>query len=155
LIQQQKAQRLLMINNSQLDVLLVEDDANDAELILRVLESAPLQLHVRWIPDGVMALEFLNGSGGARQLPKVVFMDIKMPKMNGIETLSRIRTIDHLKHLPVVVLTSSAVEIDVHNCYQLGVNSYLVKPVDYALFSETIRLAGQYWAWRNQICATP
>lgn len=140
-------------NTAPLDVLLVEDDANDAELILRVLESQPLQLHVRWIPDGVMALEFLTGAGAARQLPKVIFMDIKMPKMNGIDTLSRIKTLAHLKHLPVVMLTSSAVENDIRNCYELGANSYLVKPVDFTLFSETIRMAGQYWIERNQICA--
>lgn len=144
-----------MHSSPPLDALLVEDDINDAELILRVLESAPLHLHVKWIPDGVMALEFLNNASRAEQLPRVVFMDVKMPKMNGIDTLSHIKSSEALKHLPVVMLTSSAVDTDIRSCYALGANSYLVKPVDFNVFSDTIRLAAQYWTGRNQVCATP
>jgi len=99
-----------------------------------------------------MALDFLT-VGTASQMPKVIFMDIKMPKMNGIETLSRIKRTARLRHLPVVMLTSSAVESDVRSCYESGANSYLVKPVDYALFSEAIGMAGRYWTQRNQVCS--
>lgn len=136
-------------DNTSLDVLLIEDDANDAELILRVLETVPLNLNVKWIADGVTALDYLRDA--ARQLPKVIFMDIKMPKMNGIETLSHIKSAAQFKHVPVVMLTSSGVETDIRRCYGLGANSYLVKPVDYGLFSDTIRLAAHYWIERNQI----
>ncbi len=101
------------------------------------------------VRDGAEALEFLFGNG-VRNLPKLILLDLKLPKVNGIEVLNRIKGDDRTKMIPVVVLTSSREDSDLVTCYQLGVNSYIVKPVDFAQFTESIRQLGLYWLLLNE-----
>ncbi|MCG6537531.1 MAG: response regulator, partial [Syntrophales bacterium LBB04] len=106
------------------------------------------------VTDGEEALDFLFGrnqfSKQGRQLPKVIFLDIKLPKLNGLEVLKTIKSDEHLHHIPVVMLTSSVEDPDIKAAYELGANSYVVKPVDFGNFSETINNLGMYWLVVNQ-----
>jgi CheY-like chemotaxis protein len=137
------------------EILLVEDNPNDAEITLRALKRANFANHVRWLKDGEEALEFLFSEGqfedNPRPRPRVMLLDIKMPKVDGIEVLQRIKSDARTRSIPVVMLTSSKEENDLVRSYDLGVNSYLVKPVDFQRFSEEITRVGYYWVAINQM----
>ena len=136
-----------MADPEQLDILLVEDNPNDAELTLRALKKSPLDVRLKIARDGAEAIEFLLG-GGPR--PKVVFLDLKLPKIDGIEVLRRIRADERIQSLPVVVLTSSQEERDIAECYKQGVNSYVVKPVEFEQFHKAVTELGAYWLVLNK-----
>ena len=136
-------------------ILLVEDEPADAELCLRSLGRQGLTSGIAWVKDGAEALEFLRAKGrytGRRrdELPRVVFLDLKLPRIDGFEVLQRIRADEVLRTVPVVVLSSSAEERDVVECYRLGANSFVTKPVDFARFQQVIGELGSYWLLVNR-----
>lgn len=135
-----------------LEILLVEDNPNDVELTLHVFRQHRLANHVKVARDGAEAIDFLFGNCSDRceRLPKVILLDLKLPKVNGLEVLARIKADPRAKSIPVVVLTSSREDRDLRLCYELGVNSYIVKPVDFAQFTEAIRQLGLYWLVLNE-----
>ncbi len=136
-------------------VLLAEDDPNDVALTLRTLSKHGLANDVDVVHDGEAALDYLYRrgpcSGRTGGNPVVVLLDIKMPKVSGIDVLRQIKTDPQLSCLPVVMLTSSAEERDLLQCYDLGVNAYVVKPVDFQEFSEAVRQVGVFWAMVNRL----
>jgi two-component system response regulator len=132
------------------DVLVVEDNPDDVELTLRALRRMSLTNPVRVARDGVEALEVLLGDGTSRPpLPRVVLLDLKLPRVGGLEVLARLRAEERTRTLPVVVLTSSREEPDVRKAYALGVNSYVVKPVEFEKFVDAVGKVGQYWLLLN------
>ena len=135
-------------------VLLVEDSPNDAELTLTALEDSGLSNEVVWVKDGQEALDYLykQGSFSARTdgHPAVVLLDLKLPKLDGLQVLERVKGDSDLKQVPVVMLTSSREEIDVARSYGLGVNAYVVKPVGFPEFVAALRELGLFWAVVNQ-----
>lgn len=130
------------------EILLVEDNAEDLELALRALRRNNLANRISVARDGAEALALLRKPGA--QLPKVVLLDLKLPKLSGIEVLEAIRADERTRVLPVVVLTSSRESPDVRRCYELGVNSYIVKPVDFDAFVKAVAEVGLYWMLLNQ-----
>ena len=137
------------------EILLVEDNPEDAEMTLRVLRKRNLANHLHWVKDGAEALDYLFRRGqyagrDAARLPRLVLLDIKMPKVDGIEVLRRIKA-SPLKTVPVVVMTSSNEERDVVESYRLGANSYIVKPVAFDAFLETVASLGMYWVLTNRV----
>ena len=130
------------------EILLVEDNDEDLELTLRALKQHRLANRIHVARDGAEALEFFRKPGS--QLPKVVLLDLKLPKVSGLEVLQAIRADERTRALPVVVLTSSREEPDVRRCYDLGVNSYIVKPVDFDAFVKAVAEVGLYWLLLNQ-----
>lgn len=137
-----------------IEILLVEDSDADAELVLRALRKGGVVNKVMRLRDGVEAMDFLfregafiERSGGQ---PRLVLLDLKMPRLGGIDVLRRLKVDERTRMIPVVVLTSSAEEQDVAESYRLGVNSYLVKPVEFTAFTSVITKAGLYWAVMNQ-----
>ena len=134
------------------EILLVEDNAQDAELALRALRHGKIANHITVARDGAEALEILlgNSSEHARPAPKVVLLDLKLPKVDGLEVLKRIKTNPRTRLIPVVVLTSSREQNDIVESYRLGVNSYIVKPVDFERFADAVQKAGLYWLLLNQ-----
>jgi two-component system, response regulator len=139
---------------STIDILMVEDNPQDVELSLRALKKHHVANKIFVVTDGEQALDFLHGRNEYaqqnRHLPKVIFLDIKLPKLNGLEVLKAIKSDEHLHHIPVVMLTSSVEDPDIKAAYELGANSYVVKPVDFTNFSETINSLGMYWLVVNQ-----
>lgn len=139
----------------QVDILLAEDTATDAEMTIRALRKRGLANHLVWVKDGSEAIEFLFRQGKFAGLPngkpKLVLLDVKMPKVDGIEVLRRIRQDDNLRSIPVVMLTSSAEERDVLESYRLGANSYIVNPVDTLDFDKVISDTGFYWMLVNKV----
>jgi CheY-like chemotaxis protein len=137
------------------EILLVEDSATDAEMTIRSLKRRGLANQLVWVRDGAEALDFIYCSGSYEKRrnghPKLVLLDLKMPKVNGIEVLQRLKSDESTRAIPVVMLTSSAEESDVVKSYQLGVNSYLVKPVDFGEFTEAVVQMGLYWAVLNRV----
>jgi CheY-like chemotaxis protein len=135
-------------------ILLVEDNANDIELTLAALEQSRLANQVEVARDGAAGLDYLFRTGKyatrAEGNPAVVLLDIKMPKMTGLEVLAKVRAEPKMKMLPVVMLTSSREEGDLLLSYQLGVNAYIVKPVDFNRFVEAIKHVGLFWAVLNE-----
>lgn len=135
-------------------ILLVEDDPRDVEMTLRALRRHGITEDVRVARDGEEALRALFDPGNpphpVSHLPRFVLLDLKLPKVSGVEVLRRIKRHPVIGSLPVVVFTSSREGPDVEACYELGVNSYLVKPLDYAEFSEVLRQAGVYWGRLNE-----
>jgi two-component system response regulator len=134
-------------------ILLVEDSPSDVKLTQRALDRSRVVNELVVAEDGQRALELLFGGGagtGAPELPAIVLLDLKLPKVDGLEVLRRIRTDARTRRLPVVVLTSSREEQDVAASYDLGVNSYIRKPVDFAQFAEAIRQLGLYWLVLNE-----
>ena len=141
--------------STPLEILLVEDNPNDAELAIRALKKRNLANNLIHVEDGQAALDFLFCTGAyegreAHHLPKVVLLDLKLPKVNGIEVLRQLRAEPRTKLLPVVVLTSSREERDVIETYELGANSFIVKPVDFENFSEAVSNLGMYWLLLNE-----
>lgn len=139
-----------MITKNQVEILLAEDNENDAELTLRALRKRNLANHVVWVKDGAAALDYLLGPAASAPLPKVVLLDLKMPKVDGLEVLRRLRGEERTKLIPVVVLTSSHEEADIVKSYELGANSFIVKPVEFDSFSEAVAQLGLYWLLLNQ-----
>ena len=136
-----------------MELLLVEDNPNDVELTLHVLKKHNLANQIKIVRDGEEALAFLFGaeaSGQSENIPKVILLDLKLPKVTGLEVLGKVKADPRTKSIPVVVLTSSREEQDLIVCYELGVNSYIVKPVDFAQFTEAIRQLGLYWLLLNE-----
>jgi len=133
----------------QLEILLVEDNPNDAEMTMRALRRHNLVNRVQWVKDGAEALERLAASEG--QKPKLVLLDLKMPKVDGIEVLRRMKADPALRAIPVVIMTSSNEERDVAESYRLGANSYIVKPVGFEDFLETVAKIGLYWVLTNRV----
>jgi CheY-like chemotaxis protein len=138
----------------KVEILLVEDNPADAELALRALRKGKLANRVTWVKDGAEALEFLfrGGAYAGRpdENPKLILLDIKLPKVDGIEVLKRIKSDERTRVIPVVMVTSSQEGRDMAESYKLGVNSYIVKPVEFEQFSETVAKAGFYWLLVNK-----
>ena len=142
------------MNSQIVEILLVEDNPNDVELTLHAFERHNLTNSIHVARDGEEALDYLRGIGhdgdGRNQRPKVVLLDLKLPKVDGLEVLREIRSNEELRTLPVVVLTSSREERDIVESYDLGVNSYLVKPIDFDKFVDTVQTLGLYWVLLNE-----
>jgi len=141
--------------NKEIEILLVEDNASDAEMTIDALSQNNLANKLLHVKDGAEALDFIfaEGNYADRQItdkPKVILLDLKMPKVNGIEVLQKIRSYERTKNIPVVVLTSSKEDPDIKKCYDLGVNSYVVKPVEFDAFQKAISELGLYWMIVNQ-----
>ena len=137
------------------EILLVEDNPDDAALALRALRKGNVTTKIEHVIDGEQALDFLFCSGGYAERshenrPKLILLDLKLPKVDGLEVLQRIKADPTTRTIPVVMLTSSREERDLVESYQLGVNSYVVKPVDFEQFSEAVRQLGLYWLLLNQ-----
>jgi two-component system, response regulator len=145
-----------MINHNAVEILLVEDNTSDAELTVRELKKHHFTNNFFHARDGQEAIDFIFATGkfaGIRDVnhpPKLVLMDIQMPKINGIEVLQRIRSDERTRTTPVVILTSSKEDPDIKKCYDLGANSYIVKPVNFQRFAEAIKNLGFYWLLLNQ-----
>lgn len=139
-----------------MEILLVEDSVNDVTLTLRAFKKNNLANKVFTVSDGEEALEFLFSTGryadrNVKVTPKIVLLDLKLPKINGIEVLRKIKTDERTRSIPVVVLTSSQETSDLNECYRLGVNSYIQKPVDFDQFVKVLTDAGMYWMAINKL----
>jgi CheY-like chemotaxis protein len=146
---------LQMDNHTEVEVLLVEDNPRDAEMALRTLRKRNLANSIVHVKDGEEALDWLFGIGAyagrdPSNRPKVVLLDLKLPKVDGLEVLRAIRGDERTQLIPVVVMTSSGEERDVIESYKLGVNSYVVKPMDFEGFSAAVAELGHYWLLVNQ-----
>ncbi len=140
---------------TEVEILLAEDNASDAEMTIDALKKNGLANKLLHVKDGAAALDFLFAEGeyagrNIENKPKVILLDLKMPKVNGIEGLQRIRSEERTKYIPVVMLTSSREDPDIKTCYGLGVNSYVVKPVEFDEFQKAITELGLYWMIVNQ-----
>jgi CheY-like chemotaxis protein len=136
-------------------ILLVEDNDDDVALTLRAFAKSGVSNEVVVVRDGVQALDYLFGTGqyaerGAAELPQVVLLDLKLPRVDGLEVLRKLRSEERTRRLPVVVLTSSNEQRDLVDSYDLGANSFVRKPVDFAQFLEAARQLGLYWLVLNQ-----
>jgi two-component system response regulator len=144
------------MNQNTVDLLLVEDNANDAELTIRELKKNNMANNLIHLKDGEEALDFIFGTGKYASQndilprPKIVLLDIQMPKVNGIEVLAKIKSDPRTQSIPVVILTSSKEDPDIQKCYAYGVNSYIIKPVNFESFAEAIKNLGFYWLLLNQ-----
>lgn len=141
--------------NYEVEILLVEDNMSDAELTIRALKKNHMVNNLVHLKDGAEALDFIFGQGDyagrpMESTPKVILLDLKMPKINGLEVLEKLKADERTKKIPVVVLTSSKEDPDIQLCYSLGVNSYVVKPVDFDSFIKAVSDLGLYWMLLNQ-----
>lgn len=143
------------MQDSIVDILLVEDNPNDAELAIRALNKNHLANRIQWVKDGEQALDYIFYRGEfanrRRELPRVVLLDLRLPKLDGIEVLTAIRNNEVTKNIPVVVLTSSKEERDLVETYKLGVNSFVAKPVAFEEFVQTVAELGLYWVLVNRV----
>jgi len=144
-----------MNTQSGVEIVLVEDSAADAELTLRALKKHNLTNHLVWLKDGEEALAFFFGEPpdslpNFACAPKLVLLDLKLPKVDGFEVLHRLKSDKATRTIPVVVLTSSREDRDVAESYRLGANSFIVKPVDFGKFSDSVAQLGLYWVLLNQ-----
>jgi CheY-like chemotaxis protein len=143
------------MKDSQVEILLVEDNQNDAELTIRALQKYKMGNTIKHVKDGEEALDFLftreNSLDSISEYhPRLILLDIKLPKVSGLEVLSKIRENQQTRHIPVVILTSSNEEKDLVESYKLGVNSYITKPVDFNNFIEAVSDLGYYWLLLNK-----
>lgn len=144
-----------MTEPSNVDILLVEDNPDDMELTLRALKKAHVANPITVVEDGAKALDYLFGTGAyagrdPNRTPKVVLLDLKLPKLSGLDVLRRLRADDRTREVPVVILTSSREDTDIAEAYRLGVNSYVVKPVEFEAFAKAVCQVGLYWLLLNQ-----
>jgi two-component system response regulator len=140
---------------NEVEILLVEDNLHDAELVLRALRKVNLANNVVHLKDGAEAIDFIFGHGefeerDIKKMPKVILLDIKMPKVDGIEVLRQIKSNKDTKRIPIVIMTSSKEEQDIIVSYELGVNSFVVKPVGFNEFAKAVSELGLYWVLVNQ-----
>ena len=143
------------MNNNIVEILLVEDNPNDVKLSLHAFKKSHLTNRIHVVRDGAEALEFLFCTGAYAErapnnTPKVILLDLKLPKVDGLEVLRCIKEDPQIRKIPVVVLTSSREDRDIDKCYELGVNSYIVKPVDFEQFLKATHDLGMYWLLLNQ-----
>lgn len=143
------------MENVEVEILLIEDSKLDAEMTLRALKKNRIANRVVHINDGAAALDFLFGRGiyegrNVQNKPKLILLDLKMPKVDGIQVLQSIKSDETTRRIPVVVLTSSKENPDIEKCYDLGANSYIVKPVGFDNFTSAIATSGMYWMVINQ-----
>ncbi|MFM2226215.1 MAG: hypothetical protein RJA07_2417 [Bacteroidota bacterium] len=140
--------------NTAVEILLVEDNLNDAEMTIRALRKNNLANSILHLKDGAEALEYIFGKDENqienRHQLKVILLDLKMPKVDGIEVLRKLKANEHTKKIPVVMLTSSKEDPDIQTCYNLGANSYVVKPVEFNAFIKAVAELGLYWLLLNQ-----
>ena len=145
-----------MSGYEEIEILLVEDNPKDAEMTQRALRKHNFGNRLHWVKDGAEALDYVfcrgayQGREPARS-PRLILLDIKMPKVDGIEVLRQVKADERTRAVPVVVMTSSNEERDVIESYRLGVNSYIVKPVDFAAFLEVVAKIGLYWVLTNRV----
>ena len=146
-----------MVNNKQQNdgVLIVEDNATDAELTMRELKKHNLANNLVWVKDGAEALDFLFARGryadrSINSKPKIILLDLRLPKVDGLELLAKIKADPRTREIPVVVLTSSKEDKDIKESYKLGANSFIVKPVNFDSFSEVVTQIGLYWLLINE-----
>lgn len=142
-------------NMNEVEVLLVEDNPSDAELTMRALKKSNLANKLFHVKDGAEAIDFLFSQGAytdhrVESGPKVVLLDLKLPKVDGIEVLRKIKSDDRTRKIPVVVMTSSREDRDLNECYQLGVNGYVVKPVEFDDFARAVSQLGLFWLLINE-----
>ena len=142
------------MKNDEIEIVLIEDNPDDAELTIRALKKGNISNNLIHLMDGAEALEFIfctgkfsNRSNNIK--PKLILLDLNMPKVSGIEVLQKLKSDEHTKTIPVVVLTSSQEDPDVKTCYKLGVNSYIVKPVGFSNFTRAVSEVGLYWVLQN------
>jgi len=143
------------MENNNVEILLIEDNKSEAELTIRALRKGKLNNHLIHLKNGVEALEFLFGTGKYKgrdisHKPKLILLDLKMPKVDGLEVLKQIKANDLTKAIPVVILTSSKEHPDIEHAYTLGANSYIVKPVEFDEFTKAVTDLGFYWLLMNQ-----
>jgi two-component system response regulator len=143
------------VTGRDVQILLVEDNPNDAELAMRAFSKNHLTNCVHWVKDGAEALDFLFAQGNygdrdARHHPKLILLDLKLPKVDGMEVLREIKSKPETRNVPVVVLTSSAEERDIVESYELGVNSFITKPVEFDKFVDAVSEIGLYWILLNK-----
>lgn len=141
--------------NQEIEILLVEDNLSDAEMTIRALKKNNLVNQIAHVKDGAEALDFIFATGkyklrDKKNHPKVILLDLKMPKISGIQVLEKIKSEKSTKAIPVVILTSSNQDPDIKVCYDLGANSYVVKPVRFDAFVKAISELGFYWLMLNQ-----
>lgn len=145
------------MTHAGVQVLLVEDNPNDVKLTLRALDKHRLANQIEVVRDGQAALDFLFGTGGVedsashKPTPRLILLDLKLPKFSGLEVLERIKADARTRTIPVTILTSSREDVDIAKAYELGVNSYIVKPVDFAQFSQAVEQLGFYWLLLNEL----
>lgn len=144
-----------MENFNEVEILIVEDNPNDAEMALRALKKNKLANNVLVVEDGEEALDFIFARGKysnreKNNRPKIILLDLKLPKVDGLEVLKEIKSNEQTKIIPVIIMTSSKQETDLIESYRLGVNSYIVKPVDFDKFVDAVRDLGLYWLLLNQ-----
>ena len=143
-------------NSDSVEILLVEDNLSDAELTIRAMRKKNLANNLIHLKNGAEALDFIFAKGqyanrNPNHEPKLILLDLKMPKVGGLEVLAAVRADEKTKHIPVVILTSSKEDPDIDACYRLGVNSYIVKPVEFDNFVEAVSALGFYWLLLNHV----
>jgi two-component system, response regulator len=140
---------------NNVEILLCEDNKRDADLTIRALKKRKLANNVIWVKDGEQALDYLFARGeyegrSIKATPRVILLDLKMPKVGGLEVLEEVRSHPDTRKIPVVIMTSSQEEKDIIKSYDLGVNSYIVKPVDFSKFMDSVSEVGFYWLLLNK-----
>jgi CheY-like chemotaxis protein len=147
-----------MLEVEQVEILLVEDNALDAELMMRGLSDEKLANNIVWLQDGQEALDYLFRQGQYAQRtapdPRLILLDLKMPRVDGVEVLRALKADEHTKRIPVVIMTSSQEESDIVTTYDLGANSYVVKPIDFDTLCSVARNAGFYWLAINRYASS-
>lgn len=141
--------------DTAIEILVVEDNPNDAELAIRTLKQSRISNQILWLDDGEKALDYLKGEGeydgrNVKSKPKVIFLDLKLPRMDGLQVVEQIRKIKNLENIPVVMMTSSQEQKDRIEGYKYGINSYITKPMSFQAFTKAINDVGYYWLVLNQ-----